>query len=612
MKFVYLLAFLSSVSALADNGCDNYCVGVRGNGEAEPAHLGALSRMVEDYSMPKAMAGGSSATVTMFLAEQVKKSPVTANVTDAERKRKIQALMIKSMPEFEAAMTADAKVAEFSGLAAAAKKGDFKEIEKALDAFSTNGQGAMPGLKEVLGKYGKLLNPELVRGLESNPARFVPEAKQSIKQLGAFDGVHDDTLFFRPGLVDFKSTAVVLGYMADFYAGNTDGATKAKLDKYFNDCADPTFHKEWMDAPEQCRMQFRQIAADYLAAGNFQNKALFDKVSAGGDVMPTTSILQGQSLEDYNKLKSRYQHGMLSTAAEMKRYKDWSANFKNDVKFGYWGKPSQLAAVDKGLEKYRAQGDVRAEHFKGLGDANWFDVLSVSPAEPGIANAQQIPMDTSREQVLAELQKPESKRWLSMHYRPGMLSVGGWDDLQPTEVMKQFPGCDRTLFLTRSADYGDSRFGQQVMVRIAGEQAKVPFWEHIGDGGPGGWCDDKIKAAGGNPDVVRESAWNQLANLCNPNSSFRRALDVSDGSYCTDWDNAKYEVFDGLMREAVKNAYEAPMIPSSAAGSACRLNNPPSNAAATSLPGCIPYPKRQPGGGKPVPEEENHDSAPGQ
>ena len=85
----FLLAFFPALAFAGD--CENYCVGVRGNGEAEPAHPAALARMVEEFGMPNAMAGGSSATITMFLAEQVRKSPKATGEQDADRKRKIQA-----------------------------------------------------------------------------------------------------------------------------------------------------------------------------------------------------------------------------------------------------------------------------------------------------------------------------------------------------------------------------------------------------------------------------------------------------------------------------------------------------------------------------------------
>jgi hypothetical protein len=172
-------------------------------------------------------------------------------------------------------------------------------------------------------------------------------------------------------------------------------------------------------------------------------------------------------------------------------------------------------------------------------------------------------------------------------------------------------GCERTLFLTRHGSHGDSKFGQQVFIRLTGTQKEIPFWEKIGEGGPGGWCADRVKDAGGDPEAVASTPWHQISNLCNPQSSFRRALDSSDGTYCTDWDNDKYDVFKGNMRALVKHAYEAPLIPTSAAAQECRLNNPPSSPDPRSLPGCLPYSKRQPGS-RPTPVDENGNVIPAQ
>ena len=63
-----------------------------------------------------------------------------------------------------------------------------------------------------------------------------------------------------------------------------------------------------------------------------------------------------------------------------------------------------------------------------------------------------------------------------------------------------------------------------------------------------------------------------------------------------------------LMRELVRDAYESPLIPTSADGSSCALNNPPSNPDARALNGCIPFSKRQPGS-RPVPEPDSGDGA---
>jgi hypothetical protein len=589
------LVLLLSLTAHADNGCDNYCVGVRGNGEAEPAHPAALARMVEDFGMPKTLAGGSSATITMFLTEQVKANPKASAEADPERKRKLQALLLKSMPEFEAAITKDAKVSDAFGLMKA-MSGDTKMKEDAIKALGSAGAFSPAELQKVMAKYGPLLNPELVRLVEKDPEKFGPEAVKSVKNLGKFNAVTDDTIFFRPGLVDFKGIAVVLGYMGDFYAGNVDDATKKRLDGFLDGCSESTFHKEWSDSSnDDCRTQFQSIAGDYLAGNKFANKALFDKVGAHGDSLPTTSVLQGEGVTKYLNQKRAYENGTAQNIG------DFSVDFKKDMAFGYWGRDEQLAAADKGLEKYREQGDAKAKKFRGLGTANWFEVLSVSPAEPGIANAQRIPTATTREQVLAELEKPIEKRWTGLHYRKDVISTGGWSDLHPTAILKTQAGCDRVVYLTRHADYGDSKFGQQIFIRLTGTKKQIPFWDHIGDSNPSGWCDTQVKAAGGDPDVVRTTPWSQINNLCNPQSSFRRALDLADATACTDWDSDKNDVFKGNMRSLVKDAYESPLIPTKPAGMACAINTPAGALDARALPGCLPYSARQPGS-KPTPE----------
>lgn len=593
MNALYLLLSLISMPARADNGCDNYCVGVRGNGEAEPAHLAALARMVEDYGMPNALAGGSSAAVTLFLTEQVKANPKASGEQDPERKRRLQALLLKSMPEFEAAMTKDAKVSDAAGLMKA-MSGDTKMKEDAISAFQNAGGFSPAELQKVMEKYGALLNPELVRLVEKDPEKFGPEAVKSVTNLGKFNAVTDDTLLFRPGLVDFKGVAVVLGYMADFYAGNVDPDTQKRLDSYLDTCADSSFHKEWMDTPAECRTQFQSIAKDYLAAGKFANKALFEPVGAHGESLPTTSLLQGAGVTKYLTTKRAYENGTAQNIG------DFSVDFGKDMAFGYWGRKEQLDAADKGLEKYREQGDAKAKKFRGLGVANWFEALSVSPAEPGIANAQRIPTATTREQVLFEITKPVAKRWSGLHYRKDVLSVGGWSDLHPTAILKTQPGCDRVVYLTRHADYGDSKFSQQILIRLTGTKKQIPFWDKIGESNPSGWCDAQVKAAGGDPDVVRKTPWAQINNLCNPQSSFRRALDVTDASACTDWDSEKNDVFKGNMRSLVKDAYESPVIPTTAAGMACAINSP-ATADARAFPGCLPFNARQPGS-KPTPE----------
>ncbi len=582
-RFFFVFALLLQPTGIQASGCDNYCVGIRGNGEAVPAHWGALSRMVEENGMPKATAGGSSATVTMFFLDSLEGNPKVKTESDSERKKKIQALMIKSMPEFTAVMTKDAKIVDAMAMLQAYRGGDPELRKKAMEAFGRAGSLSPSELQKVFEKYGALVNPELLALVMKNPVRFGPEAQKSIQNLGAFNAVTDDTIFFRPGLVDFRGAAVVLGHMADFYAGNTDPETQAAFDAYLDDCADKAYRKEWSDVDSGCRQRFQKIAADYLRGGKFQYKALFNKVGTNMDALPTTSVIQGKGLQQYMQKKKEYENGTARGLA------DFSVDFERDMRFGYWGKQELVSRTDRGLERFREQGDLKAKSFKSLGHGNWFEVLSTSPAEPGIANAQPIPQNTTREQVIAELKKPMSKRWQGLSYRRDAISTGGWSDLHPTQVLKA-QGCSPVVYLTRQAKYGDSKFGQQIFIRLTGSKKDIPFWDHVGDASPPGWCPDRIRAEHADPAKVNATPWSRISNLCNPQSAFRRALESADVVHCTNWDAAENDVFKGQMRSLVKDAYESPSIPATDAGRACKLNRQPSSSDPRGLHGCIPYP----------------------
>lgn len=89
-----------------------------------PAHWGALSQVVQKKGLPKAMAGGSSASISMFLLESLSLNPLLENNTQ-------KSLMIKSFQGYFEALTQTAE-----GQALMAMVGDAS------------------ALKEVIGKEG--------------------------------------------------------------------------------------------------------------------------------------------------------------------------------------------------------------------------------------------------------------------------------------------------------------------------------------------------------------------------------------------------------------------------------------------------------------------------
>lgn len=538
MKSIFTVAALTLIFTIPAQAQESdYCLAIRGNGENAAAHWGGLAKLVEQKgSLPSAMAGGSSATVTMFFVDSIAGNPVIANEKDPEKKKQMTALMLKSLPGFVQAMAKqDGLMGAYNFLGELAKN---KSDTKAAAQKVLAGAGKLDpqDVQKAFAKYGPLVNPEMLQGLATNPNYFRKEAQKGLEVFGKFDAGTDEKLFFRPGLVDFKYFSVLLGTIADFYAGNTDDETKEAFTKYTSECAGQSMGKQWKDVPADCSDRFNKIVGRYLEKGEFQNKALFGQVGEHIPALPTTSLVSGPGLDNYKEKKAAYMKG------EKRDYDHFSVNFDEDVKFGYWGRAGDLAKAEKGLEGDRQAGDFKANKFKALGPANWFEVLAVSPAEPGLANFQPMPVNTSKEKVLAELQKPTLQRWSGLEYRDRVGSAGGWSDLAPTGVLKAM-GCPQVGYLTRKG--GDTVFGQQVAIKLAGDRDNIPWWLKIKEQNATGWPTEGTGA--------ENTAWNRSSNMANLHSSLQNSLRKADFFYCTDWDN--YGVFTGQFWPMVEEAY---------------------------------------------------------
>src|SRR5262249_21728456 len=88
-------------SATVTNAQPKLCAAIRGNGPLISAHWPALARVVANYGLIDAAAGGSSASITMFLYESILHNPLVYDCkdhscTDLEVKARV-ALLLKSM-----------------------------------------------------------------------------------------------------------------------------------------------------------------------------------------------------------------------------------------------------------------------------------------------------------------------------------------------------------------------------------------------------------------------------------------------------------------------------------------------------------------------------------
>ncbi|MBK8205071.1 MAG: hypothetical protein IPK68_23195 [Bdellovibrionales bacterium] len=218
-----------------------------------------MARMVEELGMPQAIAGGSSGSITTFLVESVALNPDLALISDLVERRQKQSLLIKSMPFYLQALARHSQaVSGFEFLNSLMNQDS--DIAGMLTRYlSSERAGNAPGEKlaqdfiEALKKYGPLLNPEFVRGLERHPAHFKKAALESLEVFGKFNATADRDIFFRPGLIDFKYFALLIGQIGDFYAGNTPSENQKNMMSFLNSCSKQGYGRHFADISRTAR-----------------------------------------------------------------------------------------------------------------------------------------------------------------------------------------------------------------------------------------------------------------------------------------------------------------------------------------------------------------------
>lgn len=557
----------------------DYCVGIRGNGELIAAHWPAMARMVEELGMPQAIAGGSSGSITTFLVESVALNPDLALIVDPIERRQKQSLLIKSMPFYLQILAHHSQaVSGFEFLNGLSDRGS-EITQNLMRYFSSASEGnasdekLAQDLAGALKKYGPLLNPEILRGLVRHPARFRKAVLESLEVFGKFNATTDRDIFFRPGLIDFKYFALLIGQIGDFYAGNTPNEHQTKLMSFLNNCSKKGYGRHFADLSANCQNEFAQLVDQYLSTpwSQYRNQRIFDPLGLGLSSFATTSIIKGEAKEKFTQMMSAY-----NSANQSIDYSTYSINFDKDIAYGYWGQQSQLKKIQTGLQPFIQKGDLKSKKFLALESANWFEVLSLSPAEPGLANIQNLIRNSSRESVLSELTKDYQNRWTDLQPHQKYISAGGWSDLHPTLILKAY-GCENIVYLTRQN--GESIFGQTVFIRLTGTQNQIPFWKELSLNNNQGW---DVKGT-----EAEHTPWNQLYNLGNKESSFNRSLNETDAVYCTDWNS--FDVFNkGQLNSMLRDSYTAPVLLRPGSSSKLQVNKVQDVVHSSGFPGCSP------------------------
>lgn len=589
-------AALATPSAVSSAPTSNgYCLALRGNGELAPAHWGALAKVVEKIGLPKAMSGGSSASISLFLLESIAQNPVVIQGT-LEQKRANASLLLKSLQAYLEVIASQPQWQEMAQLASYLRGDGGQKMEFAvwLKAILETDPGALGGVVDqnrakiqaslqYAASVGVVdpatLTPLMVALAESRSAVdpvaklsaakrvrfFAGEIYSSVTLLGKFNAETDQNLFFRAGVINFKQLAVSFGRVGNFYAGREMDTKRVQaMQAFTNACAPVSLGKSWDDlrkAQPQCDVQFKALLEDYRNSGlpKLATGRDRDRVGATIPSFPGTAVLKGEAYREAANSLAHYPLSLDPTFGE-----DFAVN-SEDVAFGYWGPAADLARIEKNLKMpfktsdgrtWDFTQDAKSRRFYPLGDESWAQVLGASPAEPGLAPMQEI--------VTAN---------------GNVYSAGGWSDLHPGAVLKAV-GCENVVYVTRRG--GESLFGQGVAKRLLGFNDIA--WDRLATD-PARKPANKIRNNNGDPTDLK-SEWSRLYNLANPESSFNRALQIFDSVVCTDWD--RFDITTpGAVSGMIADAYKAPWISQSTLSAQDRAVDP--TLGFPPYAGCAPF-----------------------
>jgi hypothetical protein len=448
------------------------CAAIRGNGQLVFAHFASLARIVEHYGPLHAAAGGSSASITIFLTESIQTHPLVTDCgsgtcTPREQAERI-ALLLKSLQGYAFALTGTSEALAVQQLAPLAARVQEAGIATLLETDVLAARDALVDLLESE-DLRDLVNAEVVELLldSPDPSFHIRDIVGALASFGDFRS-DDPAILVRPGVLDFEAFAEKIGRIGSFYAGEGP-LDEPAMQAFMTDCAGPGRGLDWPEvaalptAYGTCGEAFTEILIDWreawLANEDPGASRIDDRVGQRLPALVSTSVLQDEAAEIFAQARADY------LAAQPFSFE--GIDFA-DVRFGYWGARSDLDRVASNPMGY---DDAKTAKMLSLGEATWREALSFSPAEPGLARALEI--------------------------GDGLVSAGGWSDLHPVLVLKNL-GCDEVVYVTRRGPESGFATGVATLLGMQPEDHETLY---------------DLEAT----------------------SSYTRSLEEADAVWCTDW-----------------------------------------------------------------------------
>lgn len=484
------------------------CVALRGNGTHLMAHTTALAKITSRWGEIQGMAGGSSGTIITFLYESILMNPAVDFLKGEQRSRAIS-LLLKSIAGYtqEAMDAPEWKALVGIGTLARRLKG-----HPSLYSSPAEFQKTVADLMQIFSSddIRELINPEIIDALDpanvQNTGGYkkrVEEVKKAAIALVDLDA-SDPDVFFRPGLINFPHLIESVGRIADFYAGY--GGSQEEMAGFIAACGTGTEEKSWkelatkMTSQGTCSVRFSGLVRDWKKNRNTTTKSrlMDEQGSRLKNIMITAVVAEPAAITAFRRYNKDYRRGAP---------RQLNFNFAN-VGFGYW--VSSSIGLDPVKAWRESDTDLKSRKAINLGHAKaWREILEKSPQEPSLGS-------------YTEFAGGEAMA--------GALSLGGWADLHPVQVLKA-AGCGKVIYVTRR---GPETTFISAGVPYLGRQ-KSGLAELLG---------------------MTESTYNELYNLASTESGFSRAVAQADGVWCTDWNR-----FSAFEQEGIAaSGWSAPFL----------------------------------------------------
>ncbi len=533
--------FLAIYGLFRTAGAVDYCLSIRGNGELAPAHWGAMATVVEKLGLPKAQAGGSSASISIFLLDSIASSEyVKTNPESA-------AFFLKSLEGFSLWIKNQKEWQDFAILAGQAQNlgsiewsKDLKDFFSSIDDtdVSRSLQSFYDQLSRIeanlrTGKRLNLVNMESLNRLAKaiddlknakqdadillalKAARFYSgEIYKTYEVFGKFNAQSDHNLFFRSGFIDFDGLAIQLGRIGALYASAS--AINPQWQELYTTCSESLKGRLWSELLAD-KPHCQDLLENAIDSTFRYNKENFSEKEIGQSIasFPITSVLIDSAYDEAKMAQALYYEKM-----DPEFGKTFVLSNPEDVRFGYWGNLDALKKIDRNLDFK----DAKSRRFLALGEATWSEALRLSPAEPGLSALKEF--------------KSQGERYLS---------AGGWPDLTPTLILKAY-GCENVVHITRRG--GESLFAQGVAKRLLNLNRDWDFLSTEPKNYEKNWV---LNNQGDSSDV--SSDWADLYNLANNKSSIRQSIAAADAVLCTNWNQFSITSGPAVM---IDEAYRSP------------------------------------------------------